>query len=169
MKVAEQRDGIALKALGPAAQRNILPHDAGAVGLQHGGIDAEGGHAGSCRETNKRPPVDGKWGQSVWSLALSGRSMSDVQVAAYRECELSRYLTTAVHPRWISRSTRTASNNQKLNVACKSMRRFAAELENGPPCKAFETSKNGDPRIPLGFARFTLLKTFRTFTPSIRL
>jgi len=58
---------------------------------------------------------------------------------------------------------------QKLNVACRSMRRFAAELEKGPPCSAFEISKYGEPRIPPGLARFTLLKTLRTFMLKIRL
>ena len=42
---------------------------------------------------------------------------------------------------------------------------MAAPVENGPPCSALAVSKNGEPRIPLGFARFTLLKTLRTETP----
>ena len=59
--------------------------------------------------------------------------------------------------------------SQKLNVACKSRRRFEAPLEKGPPCSALAVSKNGEPRIPLGFAVFTLFKTLRTETPRMRL
>ena len=62
-----------------------------------------------------------------------------------------------------------AQQDQKLNVACRSSLRFAPPVENGPPCKALAESKNGEPRIPLGFARLTLFRTLRTETPRVRL
>jgi hypothetical protein len=34
---------------------------------------------------------------------------------------------------WDERNVPDDKTNQKLNVACRSMRRLAAELENGPP------------------------------------
>jgi hypothetical protein len=46
-------------------------------------------------------------------------------------------------PKWL---------DQKLNVACRSMRRFAAEFENGPLCSWLDVSKKRDPKMPLGFA-----------------
>jgi hypothetical protein len=53
---------------------------------------------------------------------------------------------------------------QKLKLACKSMRRFATPVENGPPCRLLNLSKNGDPstQAPAGLPTFTLLKTLRT-------
>jgi hypothetical protein len=87
VKVAEQRDGKTFQTLRPASQRNVFPHDSRAVRLQHGGIDTEGGCSGCCCEIKKRPPVNGKWSQSVRSLSLSDLAMSDVQEAAYRECD----------------------------------------------------------------------------------
>ena len=86
MKVAEQCDRKALKTLGPASQRKILSHDQRAVGLKRRGIYTESDCSGSCRESNKRPPVYGKWSQSVRSLTLLDLALSDVQDAAYREC-----------------------------------------------------------------------------------
>src|SRR5258708_1270537 len=62
-----------------------------------------------------------------------------------------------------------AARYQKLNVACRSMRRLAAPDEKGPACSALAVSKNGEPRIPLGFARFTVLKTLRAEMPRMRL
>lgn len=60
--------------------------------------------------------------------------------------------------------------NQKLNITCRSRRRFADELgANGPPCRALETPKYCELRTPPGFAKFTLLKTLRTPSPSVRL
>jgi hypothetical protein len=62
-----------------------------------------------------------------------------------------------------------SASAQKLNVACRSIRRTALPVENGPPCKEFGTPKKLDPSTPLGFAGLTLLNTFRTFTPNVRL
>jgi len=59
--------------------------------------------------------------------------------------------------------------NQKLKVAIRSMRRLAAEFEKVPLWSALDTSKKREPKIPLGFARFTLLKTLRAETPKLRL
>jgi hypothetical protein len=59
--------------------------------------------------------------------------------------------------------------DQKLNLACKSMRRFAAEFEKGPDCSALGWSNNREPKMPLGLAKFTLLKTFLALTPKVRL
>lgn len=67
------------------------------------------------------------------------------------------------------RGSRFLAPTQKLNVACKSMRRTAPAVEKGPPWRAFGIPKKVEPRMPLGFAVFTLLKTLRTFTPKVRL
>ena len=67
------------------------------------------------------------------------------------------------------RSAERISPAQKLKVACRSIRRTALPVEKGPPCKEFGTLKKVDPSTPLGFAGFTLLNTFRTFTPKVRL
>src|SRR5580693_5404729 len=60
----------------------------------------------------------------------------------------------------------TASANQKLKVANRSMRRMAAPLEKGPfSATPFGVSKNREPRMPLGFPKLTLFKVLRAETP----
>ena len=59
--------------------------------------------------------------------------------------------------------------HQKLNCACRSMRRTATPVENGPPKRLLYLSKNGDPRTPPGLARFTLLNRLRADALSVRL
>src|SRR5229473_5843929 len=59
--------------------------------------------------------------------------------------------------------------NQKLKVSCRSIRRLAEEFEKGPDCSWFGMSKNREPKIPLGLAKLTLLKTLRAVTPKVRL
>ena len=69
----------------------------------------------------------------------------------------------------IAVSSQFNKRDQKANVACTSMRRFDDELENGPPASPLETLNSCEPKTPPGLARFTLLKTLRTPTPSVRL
>jgi hypothetical protein len=59
--------------------------------------------------------------------------------------------------------------DQKLKVTCRSMRRFAEEFEKPPPWSWFGMSKNREPKMPLGLAKFTLLKMLRTLVPNVRL
>ena len=58
---------------------------------------------------------------------------------------------------------------QKLKVACRSMRRTATPVENGPPNRPLYRSKKGDPRTPPGLAKFTLLNRLRAEVLSVRL
>lgn len=62
------------------------------------------------------------------------------------------------------------ASGQKLNVANRSMRRFAVVPgEYGNPTMLLDTPKNGEPKTPPGFARFTLLKALRKLIPMVRL
>jgi hypothetical protein len=54
-------------------------------------------------------------------------------------------------------------------MACNSILRFAAALENGPPANAIDLPKSGDVSTPIGGAAFTLFSTFRAFTLKVRL
>ena len=54
-------------------------------------------------------------------------------------------------------------------MACNSIFRFAAGLENGPPAKATDCPKFGELRTPIGVAAFTLFRTFRALTVKVRL
>ena len=67
-----------------------------------------------------------------------------------------------VRPRW------SFPSGQKLKDACRVIIRFAVCELNGPPTKAFDSPNCGDVRIPIGVARFTLLKAFLTFTAKVR-
>ena len=91
----------------------------------------------------------------------------------------SRFLTRASPEFGMTRtrinavpSLRTIQLNvcpQKLNVACKSILRTATPVEKGPPCRLLYLSKNGEPKTPPGFPRFTLLKIFRPEALSVKL
>jgi hypothetical protein len=60
------------------------------------------------------------------------------------------------HPHLISKAER----DQKVNIICKSMLRFADGVEKNPPARALDFPKSGDKRTPTGGARLTLLKIF---------
>ena len=61
------------------------------------------------------------------------------------------------------------AGREKLNIACNSIFRFAAALENGPPARAIDCPKLGELRTPTGVAAFTLFSTFRALTLNVRL
>jgi len=87
-------------------------------------------------------------------IAEGGASVSDIQNNLFHRSAIER----------------DGCIDQKLNVACRSIRRFAEEpAENGPPCREFEIPKSGEPRTAFGLATLTLLNTLRTLTPNVRL
>ena len=49
------------------------------------------------------------------------------------------------------------------------MRRLAVDEENGPPASALDSPNNGELKLPIGFATFTLLNIFLAFTLNVRL
>src|SRR5208282_1725312 len=54
-------------------------------------------------------------------------------------------------------------------MACSSILRLAAALENGPPARAIDCPKFCELRTPIGGAGFTLFRRFRAFTLNVRL
>ena len=57
--------------------------------------------------------------------------------------------------------------NQKLNINCRSMVRFAAGDEKNPPASAVDLPKMGDWSTPTGCARFTELNTLRAMAANV--
>src|SRR5258707_7364590 len=67
------------------------------------------------------------------------------------------------------RSNFPSAINQKLNAACRSMRRFEVDWEKGWPASPFERPKSDELRLPTGVARFTWLKIYRAETENVKL
>jgi len=56
-----------------------------------------------------------------------------------------------------------------VNVACRSILRFAEEDENGWSASALDVPNKGELKFPTGKPRFTLLKIFRAETENVKL
>ena len=83
MKVAEQRDGEALQAGGPAAQRNFLAHDSRTVGLEQDGVGGQSAHARRGCEAEELSSGDGKKSQSA-ARPLDTAKLRRTQVSLFR-------------------------------------------------------------------------------------
>ena len=57
---------------------------------------------------------------------------------------------------------------QKLNVTCRSIRRFDVGSLYGRPTNPFASPKSGEPRLPTGGNTFTLLNTFLAITAKVK-
>ena len=153
VEVTEQRDGKAVQSGGPSPQPYLFRNNSGTVRFNQESVCTECRHPSNRRQLKKLTSANGKKRQ-----AFSGSA----GLCDYRpfNSSITRQLPF----------TKPCKPDQKLKVACKSRRRFAAEPgENGPPCSAFETPKYLDPRTPPGLATFTLLKALRKLMPRVRL
>lgn len=179
MKITDKRDGETVQTAGPTRQCNLFTNQPRTVGLDDSRIGGNRPGPNSGYPFDELTPVDRRKSQSFGSLTQPSLTPLLCLFRITRERELRicgfgfgrspapgngwhalRDLRDLAKPGFIA---------QKLKVACRSIRRTALPVENGPPCNPFGTLKKLDPRTPLGFAVFTLLKTLRAVTPNVRL